>query len=197
VKRNYSSFNDHELTQRIIQDDYKAFTEIHQRYAEKLLFYLSKLVNEQADAEDILQNVFVDLWHRRREIVLSAGLSAYLYGAARRSALFAFRTNSNRQKLIENFAHFSSDYERSPHAHLVAKELQHMVDKEIDRLAPKTKEIFVLSRREHLSHKQIAGQLGISHQTVKKQVSNALRQFRLRLNEDFLAMLFLALMWLQ
>ena len=180
-----------------MQDDYEAFTEIHGRYAEKLLNYLSKLVNEQADAEDMLQNIFVDLWYRRQELVLSAGLSAYLYGAARRSLLFSFRTNSNRQKLIENFANLSSDYERSPHTHLVAKELQHIVDEEIDHLAPKTKEVFVLSRREYLSHKQIAERLGISHQTVKKQVSNALKQFRLRLSENFLSLLFLAFTWLQ
>ncbi|TKC04438.1 RNA polymerase sigma factor [Pedobacter frigoris] len=180
----YSAYSDQELAALFKEGDYSAFTEIYNRNWEGLLNYVSKITNEEHDdAQDIVQEVFVSFWNRHRHVEI-ANFSSWLYGAARKSALFYLRTSRNRTKYIESLAGYLTEISESPDELLIAKDLSDFIDKEIDTLPAKMKEVFILSRREHLSYKEIAQRLNISDKTVKKQISNVLKHFKLKMDEE-------------
>lgn len=84
------------LLQRLQEGDRDAFDLIFKLYWDPILLYLSKLVKDRADAEDLLQNIFVNLWNKKESSSIQH-LQTWLYGAARKSALFYHRTQSNQK----------------------------------------------------------------------------------------------------
>ncbi|WP_256006762.1 RNA polymerase sigma factor [Pedobacter deserti] len=174
--------SDQALTQLLQRGDYAAFTEIYNRNWEPLLRYISRVTGEDNEgAQDILQEVFISLWNRH-SLIVNADIKPWLYGAARRNALFHLRTAKTRHKYITNLAEYLSEVSSPLDEEFDAKELTIIIDQEIDRLPEKMREIFLLSRRQNLSYKEIAEQLNISDKTVKKQISNVLKIFRQRLD---------------
>lgn len=165
------------------QGDQQSFDLIFKSYWNPLLLYLSKLVKDREDAEDLLQNIFFNLWNRGRAGDIQH-LETWLYGAARKSALFYHRTQNNQKKLIASILQHIQEEGFSLADEQQGKELQLIIDKEIEKLPLKMREVFLLSRREQLSYKEIAELLNISDQTVKKQVSNALGILRTSLKKQ-------------
>lgn len=181
------------LLQRLQEGDRDAFDLIFKLYWDPILLYLSKLVKDRADAEDLLQNIFVNLWNKRESSSIQH-LQTWLYGAARKSALFYHRTQSNQKKLITAILDYIQEERFSLSEQQQGKELQLIIDKEIEKLPLKMKEVFILSRHEQLSYKEIAERLQISDQTVKKQISNALSILRSSLKKQGLYALLLLIL---
>ena len=181
------------MLQRLEKGDRVAFDLIFKHYWDPLLLYLSKLIKDRTDAEDLLQNIFVNLWNKAQLGEIQQ-LHTWLYGAARKSALFYYRTQSNQKKLIASILDFIQEEGFSLSDLQQGKELQQIIDQEIAQLPAKMKEVFLLSRQEQLSYKEIAERLKISDQTVKKQVSNALNILRNSLKKQGLYSLLLLLL---
>ena len=180
--KSFSNLSDAELAQLIRVGDYAAFTEIYNRKCEPLLIYVSKITgNNLEEAQDILQEVFISLW-KRHELISTENLQSWLYGDARKNALFHLRTAKNRDKYIAGLADYLTEVSSPLDEEIEVKELSRLIDSEIDRLPEKMREIFILSRKENLSYKEIAEKLGISDKTVKKQINNVLKIFRNRLD---------------
>ncbi|MGJ1211157.1 RNA polymerase sigma-70 factor [Sphingobacterium multivorum] len=181
------------ILQRLQQGDRQVFDLIFKSYWDPLLIYLSKLVKDQTDAEDLLQNIFVNLWNKTQSSEIQ-DIHGWLYGAARKSALFYHRTQGNQKKLIASILEYIDVTGFSLSEQQQGKELQQIIDREIERLPAKMKEVFLLSRQEQLSYKEIAERLNISDQTVKKQISNALNILRNNLKKQGLYSLLLLLL---
>ncbi len=181
------------ILQRLQQGDRQVFDLIFKSYWDPLLIYLSKLVKDQTDAEDLLQNIFVNLWNKTQSSEIQ-DIHSWLYGAARKSALFYHRTQGNQKKLIASILEYIDVTGFSLSDQQQGKELQQIIDGEIERLPAKMKEVFLLSRQEQLSYKEIAERLDISDQTVKKQISNALNILRNNLKKQGLYSLLLLLL---
>ena len=194
--KSLSNLSDVELAYLLKGGDYAAFTEIYNRKCEPLLSYVSRITgNDLEEAQDILQEVFISLW-TRHELIATDNIQAWLYGAARRNALFHLRTAKVRDKYIASLADYFTEVSSPPDEEIEVKELAKLIDSELDRLPEKMREIFILSRKENLSYKEIALKLGISDKTVKKQISNVLKIFRNRLdnkNAGLLAVFVVAL----
>lgn len=180
--KNCGNLSDIELAHLLQDGDYNAFTEIYNRNWKNLLRYVSRIAgDDQDEAEDILQEVFISLW-KRHAVLQTENLQSWLYGAARRNALFHLRTAKTRNKYIASLSDYLTEVSTNLDDEIEVKELSALIDREIDRLPHKMKEIFILSRKENLSHKEIADRLGISDKTVKKQINNVLKIFRNRLD---------------
>lgn len=196
IKTNVNLKNEIEskyILQRLQQGDRQVFDLIFKSYWDPLLIYLSKLVKDQTDAEDLLQNIFVNLWNKTQSSEIQ-DIHSWLYGAARKSALFYHRTQGNQKKLIASILEYIDVTGFSLSDQQQGKELQQIIDGEIERLPAKMKEVFLLSRQEQLSYKEIAERLDISDQTVKKQISNALNILRNNLKKQGLYSLLLLLL---
>ena len=181
------------ILDRLKQDDKNAFDLVFKSYWDPLLIYLSKLVKDRTDAEDLLQNIFINLWKKAQSSEIQH-LHTWLYGAARKSALFYHRSQGNQKKLIASILDYIQEERFSLSDQQQGKELQQIINIEIEQLPTKMKEIFLLSRQEQLSYKEIAERLRLSDKTVKKQINNALNILRSNLKKQGLYSLLLLLL---
>ena len=184
--RNIKILEDAQLMVLISEGNKLAFDVVYERYWESLLVYIVRVIKDKEEAGDILQDVFISLWNRKAELSKIDCLSAYLFTAVRYKALVYLKKVAGKSKLMTILPESFSDLQTSSEELYYAKELSQLIDKEIENLPSKMKQIFILSRREELSHKEIAEVLHISDKTVRKQIQNALKVFRLKLQKEFI-----------
>lgn len=176
-----NEFSDSELTELLKSDDQAAFAEIYDRY-KRLLFLnaYNKLHNRQ-EAEDLIHEIFASLWSRRMTLTFTGHLAGYLYTAVRNRVLDHYSQQEKESIYIQSLQRFIDKGEAITD-HLVREhEMNSLIDKEIALLPLKMREVFELSRKAELSHKEIAEKLNISEQTVRKHIQHALRTLRVKL----------------
>jgi RNA polymerase sigma-70 factor (ECF subfamily) len=177
----YSTLSDQELSDLLKKGDHRAYTEIYNRFKAPLYVHAYNKLRNREEAKDLIQELFTTLWNNRESLHLGGHLSSYLYTAVRNRV---FRSIS---RLGLEYAYVNSIQDSVNQGicitdHRVREnQLQAMIDREINALAPKMREIFLLSRKSNLTHKEIALKLGIAEPTVKKQVNNALKTLRVKL----------------
>lgn len=175
----YLDHTDDELLQLMRLHDSKSFEVIYMRYMEPLLNYTIRVTRNKEDAADILQEIFVSLWNRREEIEFTHSLKAWLYQSVRFQAAKYIHQHRRKHNLLQELVDLTSVTDtNSPHSFMEERELSATLRKTIDNMPIKMKEVFVLSREHHLSHREISHKLNIAESTVKKQVQNALRFIR-------------------
>lgn len=152
------------------QEELKQFFEQHYKNA---VIQATRIVKDQGTGEDLVQECFIKLWERRNDIK-SASLSSYFSKMVKNRCIDYLRIN--RPKTIEPEA---NQWHSEDHSTLEYKELAAAVNAVIDRLPERCREVFVLSRFEELSYKEIALSLNISPKTVENQISKALKIIRL------------------
>lgn len=179
--------SDYELIKLLKDDNAQAFGEIYDRYAESLAGFAGSKLYHLEDARDLLHDVFAKLWEDRQTTAVTSNLRSYLFSALRYKVIDKIRSNVTRY----NFALQAQDSIKLEHYgaqhYLEAKELEAIIEKSLEDLAPKAKEIFLLSRREHHSIKEISEMLDISEQTVKNQITTVLNHLRKVLQASVLA----------
>jgi len=179
--RDYSSHSDQELIDLLKSGDQAAFTEIYNRYKNLLYIHIFKRLGDREETKDIIQELFSLLWHKRNELTLNASLSGYLYKSVRNRLINVIAHKKVQTSYLTSLQSVADQNSASTDSLLRENELMKLIDKEIAELPPKMREVFELSRKDNLSHKEIAAQLGISEKTVKKQVNNALKILRVKL----------------
>lgn len=175
------TLSDTELIELLQSGDQVAYTQIYDRYQGLLYIYTCKITKDEIEAEDIVQEVFFYLWDKRSTIVFNTSLSAYLYSAVRYKFFNLLDHKKVRSNYIDSLKEFIENGSIEADYAIREKELILLIEKEISLLPSKMREIFELSRKAQLSHKEIAKKLNISEKTVKNQVNNALKQLRVRL----------------
>jgi len=176
---NYSAQSDTELLNLLRLDDRAAYTEIYDRYALVLLGHAYNKTRDREEAKDVVQEVFTMLWAKRETLQVDY-LAGYLFRSVRNIILNQIAHEAVQEKFILSMEKFAASNEIPDHL-IREKQLMAIIEREVAALSPKMREVFVLSRNEHLSHGEIADLLGISEQTVSKHVTNALKILRVRL----------------
>lgn len=188
----YQSYTDNDLVSLLKENDYAAYTEIYNRYSGLLYVHACKRLKDREAAKDLIQELFTSTWNNRYKLKIDTQLSSYLYTAVRYLVIKLI----SRKNLEENY--FNSLKDTIENGRVVTdylvreKQLTQIIEKEIDALPSKMRNIFFMSRRLHLSHREIANQLELSEATVKKQVNNALKILRIKL-DTYQILLFLIL----
>jgi RNA polymerase sigma-70 factor (ECF subfamily) len=187
----YGAFSDLELTVLLKKGDQAAFAEIYQRYKWVLFLHAVKRVGDREQAKDIIQELFTALWDKRTELDLRSQLSGYLYTSVRNRVIKLYAHQQVKSDYITSLAR-SIDEDNCVTDHKVRQSnLAAIIEHEINELPERMREVFILSRKHNLSHKEIALQLGIEETTVKRQISNALKILRVKLGLlVWLAMIF-------
>jgi len=170
----YDSLSDLELM-RLLQNGEEAFLEVYKRYWKKLYIYAHNLLDDKQVCEDVIQDVFVDFWTKKDKVLIS-NLSHYLHQSVKFKIFNVFRNGKISKKHIDriNVIKFANSTEES----LNFKELENSLHNLLSQLPNRCREIFYASRYENLSHVEIAKKFNISNQTVKNQVSKALKHLR-------------------
>jgi RNA polymerase sigma-70 factor, ECF subfamily len=189
---------DSSLFELVKLDNKQAFDELYNRYWEKLFLHLVRVIKDPEETKDILQEVFVSVWNRRFELDNIESISAYLFSSVRFKGLNYLQRESKKSFIIDALLIQSEQEDNSLDSLQAVKDINSLLDKTIENLPSKMQQVFILSRKEQLSYKEIADQLSISDKTVKKQISNALKIFRLSLQREkliSLALLIDLLFW--
>jgi RNA polymerase sigma-70 factor (ECF subfamily) len=177
----YTDLSDDKLVALLKQGNEQALKEIFTRYNKLLYSYAYKKLEDQEEAKDLVQDLFIRLWSNRESFLLKTSLPSYLFRAVRNRALDIFAHKKIKSDYVASFQAFI-DLPQSTTDYLVReKDISALIDREIQSLSPKMREIFILSRKENYSHKEIARKIGISEETVTKQIKRALKILRLRL----------------
>ncbi|MFD2581542.1 RNA polymerase sigma factor [Pedobacter vanadiisoli] len=166
---------DLELILLINQEEEQAFTEIYNRYWEKMVSYAVRLTKSEEEAADIVQEIFVSIWNRRTTLVVKTTLGAYLIRSTRNLCLRYIERNIHTGDFLDKITEQAVDNSLNIEESISLKELQENIDLGIAKLPKKMREVYLLSRDEQLSYREIAEKLNIAEGTVKKQVSNALK----------------------
>jgi RNA polymerase sigma-70 factor (ECF subfamily) len=181
----YKTLSDQELLCLLKDGNKAAYTEIYTRYKSLLQNHAYKKLGDFEEVKDVLQELFTQLWVKRTELPETTNLSGYLYIAVRNKVFNIISHRNISSKYIQSLQEFIKEENYIIDLLIREKEFAEMIDREIDALPPKMREVFRLSRKAHLSHKEIAGKLDISEQTVSKQVTNALKILRVKLGAFF------------
>lgn len=182
---NYPQHNDQALVTLLKEGDELAFAELHSRYKAVLFIHAYRMLGNEDEAKDVVQELFTTLWSRRNDTPAISSLASYLYSAVRNKVLDCIARKKTEEKYIRSLALFMEEGENMTEKEIREKELTRLIEREISLLPARMREIFELSRYENLSYKEIAEELNISDKTVKKQVSNALIILRKKLDVAF------------
>lgn len=177
------NYTDEDLLQLMSRDDQEAFTMIYDRYWQELFVTAAKALRSRQEAEDIVQDVFFSLWRRRKELVITESLPAYLHTGIRYKAIHYIEKNIHRRDYLALLSDMAIDT-ISPivDVQLQLKEVQQAVREAVAKMPPKMQEVYHLSRSEHLSHREIAQKMGISVKTVKKHSHRAVQLLKTALS---------------
>lgn len=176
VDNYYHQLPDEELFLLVKKDDIRAFNELYERYRVVLKEKAEKMLDSQQVAEDIVQELFLNLYNRRYQIDIQVSLRSYLSKAIKFRILNEFRSSGVRSTYrkemntcptVRHAENNCYDFE--------VKDLNYSIQSTIDALPDKCKMAFLLSRSEDLSYKDISGHMGISVSTVEKHISKALK----------------------
>jgi RNA polymerase sigma-70 factor (ECF subfamily) len=171
---------DRELLDRLRQGDRDAFDAAFRAHYPTLVGVAERIVGERAVAEELGQDVMLELWRRHETLVVDESLRAYLVRAARNRALNHLR---HERMVVRTAPRAAGETVTLPDApgNLVEDELEAAVREAVAALPDRCREVFELSRGQGLRYAEIAGVLGISVKTVEAQMGKALRVLRERL----------------
>lgn len=170
--------DEHELVIRLIDGDEDAFCELYAAYKNRLLYFAMKFVKSRDFAEDIFQDAFTIIWQSRRFINPDASFSSYLYTIVRNRILNQIRDADKENTLKERILSQAIDYTDDTKENILANDLREIINKALEKLTPRQREIFEMSREAQMSHKEIADTLDISVHTVQEHISVSLRTIR-------------------
>ena len=183
--------NDTLLIDRLNAGDEGAFSEIYETYASSLIGFASSKVYSLEIARDLVQDVFVTLWADREKNPIRTSVQSYLFGITRHRIIDHIRKNVTREEYASMLQVLSVKLENSVERKLEAKDLGTHIQEAVVNLPPRTREIYHLSRNENKSIPEIAQMLNISDQTVKNQLTTALKFLRSLLGSLLLVVIFL------
>ena len=181
---NYKGFSDSELFDLLKNNDQAAYLEIYDRYKVLLQNHAIRKLPEMDDVEDILQELFIDLWEKRANIHLTTGLGNYLYTAVRNRIFNLFYKRQRQTNYLNSLTSLIEKGEYVTDITLREKEFSEIIRNEINLLPPRMKEVFLLHRNESLTYKEIADLLGTSELTVATQIKKSLKTLRIRLGSS-------------
>ncbi|NGM60438.1 RNA polymerase sigma-70 factor [Sphingobacterium sp. SGG-5] len=170
-----------DLLQKLRKGDRLAFEIIYHRYKGLLYVHASKHLKDQEEAKDIIHDIFSALWQNRESFYIEENLTSYLYQSVRNRVINHQLKGRRADEYIHSFEGFLAHAQVGTDHLVREKMLRELIEGEIASLPAKMRTVFELSRKEGLSHKEIAEQLHISEQSVRSHVKGALKILRLRL----------------
>lgn len=183
MRKDFSTYTDEEVFLLVKQGHKDAFEDIYRRFWQELLDAAYRRVKVQETAMELVQSLLVNLYLKRESISLNTSLRNYLHTSLKNKVLNTVRAELVRNTYQQHMLKASAPYQPDAASTLQLKELQQQIDESCASMPEKCREVFYLSRKEHLSYQHIAKQLDISVNTVEKHMVKALKILRSSLKE--------------
>ncbi|MDT7830338.1 RNA polymerase sigma-70 factor [Pricia sp. S334] len=175
-------FNDNTfLMRQLKKGNEKAYAYLVDTYHHRLCCYVQSLVKDKSKAEDIVQNVFIRTWERRRSLKTEFTIKSFLYRSVHNEFIDQYR----RQKSVTTLEQkYMEEMERiTPKDDALLEKLLCFVQREIQNLPPKCKKIFLMSKEEGCTNGEIADHLNVTKKTIEYHITKAFVILRQKAND--------------
>ena len=170
---------DKKIIERFKSDDMSAFDIIYRAYSKKVFLFAFSIIKEKEDAEGIVHDVFIKIWEKRHKIDEHLSFESYLFTITHNATISLIRLKLKKNKYFE---HVKSIQRLTAQSDIISDieylELKRKSEQLINNLSKRQREIYLLSRYDGLSYKEIAARLGISVNTVETHMERALKQMK-------------------
>mgnify|MGYP006303477827 CR=1 FL=1 len=164
-----------------------AFDAIYHKYSHKLYLFVLRYVKQEEDAEGIVQEVFIKIWESRKKIDTYQSFEGFIFTIAYNTTISLLRKRVNETKSREYLKSLQQpETAETAIDELHYKEIQEKVQKLLNELTPRQREIYHLSREEGLSHKEIADKLNLSESTVNNHLVTILKYLKSHLDKGLI-----------
>ena len=163
---------------QIQQDNKYAFKQLYQNYYSRVVAFIAGIIKKQETAQDLAQDVFVNIWLYRKTLDVSRNLQNYLFVASRHAAInYLKKELPVTSEPIENM-HTDISSDITVEDTLFAKEIRLLIEMVVSEMPAQRQRIYRMSREQGVSNEEIASKLGISKRSVENQISLALKEIR-------------------
>lgn len=164
---------------RALKNEERAtFNFLFDKYYSRLYHFANRYLNMTEEAEEVIQDVFLKLWLQKEKLDENLSIQSYLFTIVKSQVLNIIRKRTSRNNYEKNELFTANAFAEDSPLDIEYIELSKILQDAIDSLPAKRQEVFLLSRYEELSNKEIAEQLGIAIKTVEAQITAALKQLK-------------------
>ena len=178
-----SEKQDKELVELLMGDSQEAFGELYARYRKQLIYLCKQCLKTESDAEDVVHDIFLKLWETRHLLVTVSSFSGFVKAMAQNYATDKLRHVDVHSRFARNMLMNVKDSTNETENLILDNNYRELVDELIEKLPPRQKEVFRLSRIEGLTYKKISELLHISVNTVQEHASLALEKMEKNLSQ--------------
>ncbi len=181
--------SDTTVIDKLKKGDKAAFDELFRTHYKYLVVIAHKYLNDRDGARDMVQDVFLDIWKRRADLKIDQSAKFFLRRAVINNCL-ARKRKSDRITINSELVSVDRSGDNSTADQLAFNDINDFVNNVINELPERCREVFILSRKKEMSHKEIAAELDISTKTIENQMTKALKIIRLELkSKGFLSII--------
>lgn len=166
------------LLEQLRQGEERAFNVIYKTYFKPLYRKVFSMIKDEMIADELIQDLFLKIWHKREEISYEHSFPAYLYKIANNLVFDYFRKIAKDKRLIARLLIHATDFYMHSDELLESKESNALLMKAIDQLSPQRKLVFICCKLEGKSYEEASKELGISIATVNSHMTQSLRSVR-------------------
>lgn len=163
------------------KSEIRALEQLFKTFQPGLVSFAYRMVYSEEDAREIVQDVFMGVWRNRAKLDLNEGLKSYLFTATKNKSLNHLKKRKEETVELETVSYgLAASPSSDSEAQLYAEEMKAIIFDEVNKLPDRCRQIFLLSREEGLSYKEIAERLDVSTKTVENQIGIALKRLKER-----------------
>jgi RNA polymerase sigma-70 factor (family 1) len=181
--------SDHELVESLQKGDLEAFDHIFRKYSTRLYGFAFKYLKSKEETEELVQDVFLKIWENRKNLKKESSLRAYLFTISYHNLCRFFRRRVYQERLAKEIYDPAAG-SFNPDESIDYQSVLEQVDCIIEKLPAKQKEIFIKSRKEGKSTREIATEMNLVPGTVDNHISEALKFIRKNLGQNLPLLLF-------
>lgn len=179
---------------KIREGDIGSFEQVFHSHCKELVRYANTILKNTDEAEDIVQQLFVNLWQKRESLQVNTSIRSYLYRAVHNNCLNRIQQLSVQQTYTAYLGYAGEQHSAPASAAVQQKEVEKAIEEAMEKLPEQCRKIFKLSRQEGMKYQQIADELNLSVKTVENQMGKALKHMREQL-KDYLPGVILFLLY--
>ncbi len=170
-------FDEREILGELADGSESAFVQVFDEYSPRVYSVALKFLDSKELAEEVVQDIFMDIWLRREKMTEVLSFGAYLHGMVRKQVYDAYRQKSTFTEIVKELS-LRTQSENAIERMMQENEYENLLQKALERLPDRQREIFRLAREEGLSHEEIARRLNLSRLSVKSHMKRILRYLR-------------------
>ena len=184
--------NESSLVHNLSKGNLLAFNTLYKYYSDRLYRFALGYLKSEDEAEELVQEVFTRIWEKRADLKKELSFKSFLFTIAFNIIMKHFRTKSHLSEYFESV--ISTDLDNQTFQKINYDSLYQYISELVNQLPNRQREIFIKSRFEGNSIKEISDELKVSHKTIENQLTNALKFIRINLNrENIQVILFISL----